>query len=501
VKGDQIVLYLSRLWQILATSVTWAVILTTTLPVHAQDEAKKVDQKPEPARPKELLLSPAPAPNPALKYRLLPRSSDLNPGDAAPIYLRLVHERSSEALKELQEEPVEWLKLPLDQFARVQQVKEFVGRWSSIYEQLGFGARRQTCDWNYSLPEQKDRIIQILLPDVQVMRTWIRVLAVKARLEITEHRWDDAARTLETGFAFSRHVGHGAFLINRLVGIACASMMLDWVEEWVAQPDAPNLYWALTLLPRPLIDLRPAIELEEKTVENMVPELTEVERPRTEGEWAAFLVRLHARLMSLAKQNMGYDTIPPEVARMTNYDLDTMKKDLTPRARPYLQKERGMSDTQLKAMCDDQAVALFILGRYRDARDDVYKAWYLPYLQSEPFTARAEAILRTHKNAEPPLALMCALFSAIQKVRRAEIRIESRVAVLRALEAIRMHAAAHGRALPRILGEITDVPVSRDPATGEPFGYRSDGDAVLLKRTAVPDHPEIVTEYRLRLRK
>jgi hypothetical protein len=78
--------------------------------------------------------------------------------------------------------------------------------------------------------------------------------------------------------------------------------------------------------------------------------------------------------MSLAKLNMGYDTIPPEVARMTNYDLDTMKKDLTPRARPYLQKERGMSDTQLKAMCDEQAVAHFILGRYPDARDDVYKA-------------------------------------------------------------------------------------------------------------------------------
>jgi hypothetical protein len=258
VKGDQIVFYLSRSWQILATSVTWAVILTTTLPVHAQDVAKKVDQKPESARPKEMLLSPAPAPNPALKYRLLPRSSDLNPGDAAPIYLRLVHERSSEALKELQEEPVEWLKLPLDQFARVQQVKEFVGRWSSIYEQLGFGARRQTCDWNYTLPEQKDRIIQILLPDVQVMRTWIRVLAVKARLEITEHRWDDAARTLETGFAFSRHVGHGPFLINRLVGIACASMMLDRVEEWVAQPDAPNLYWALTCARRSSLRRRPS---------------------------------------------------------------------------------------------------------------------------------------------------------------------------------------------------------------------------------------------------
>ena len=43
----------------------------------------------QPLNPKELTLSPAPAPVPALKYRLLPSWADLNPGDAAPIYLRI----------------------------------------------------------------------------------------------------------------------------------------------------------------------------------------------------------------------------------------------------------------------------------------------------------------------------------------------------------------------------------------------------------------------------
>ena len=39
-----------------------------------------------PLNPRELVLSPAAAPVPSLKYRLLPSWADLNPGDAAPIY-------------------------------------------------------------------------------------------------------------------------------------------------------------------------------------------------------------------------------------------------------------------------------------------------------------------------------------------------------------------------------------------------------------------------------
>ena len=39
--------------------------------------------------PASLVVSPAAEPVPALKYRLLPSYADLNPGDAAPIYLRI----------------------------------------------------------------------------------------------------------------------------------------------------------------------------------------------------------------------------------------------------------------------------------------------------------------------------------------------------------------------------------------------------------------------------
>ncbi len=170
----------------------------------------------------------------------MPLDPDRIPGDAAPIYLRITQDSGGTWLEDLREKPDKWLDLPLDRFAATKEVRDFVLEHRSAYEQLGFGARRQACNWNYTLPEQREDCIGVMMPDANFMRVWVRVLAVKVRLEIAEHRWDDAARTLETGFAFSQHVGSGPFLINRLVGLACAAVMLERVEEWVASPTRPT---------------------------------------------------------------------------------------------------------------------------------------------------------------------------------------------------------------------------------------------------------------------
>ena len=67
---------------LLSLAACMALLMPPSAP--AQTPAKPA----EPPKPKVLVLSPAAAPVPALKYRLLPSSADLIPGDAAPIYLR-----------------------------------------------------------------------------------------------------------------------------------------------------------------------------------------------------------------------------------------------------------------------------------------------------------------------------------------------------------------------------------------------------------------------------
>src|SRR5439155_11993243 len=115
-------------------------------------------------------------------------------------------------------------------------------------KQLELGARRRTAEWNYTLDAGDP--IGILLPDAQNMRMFGVLLALQARVEIAEGDYAAAAHTLQTGFALSRHVAEGPFLINGLVAIFIASQLTDVLFDWVDRADAPNLYWALTVLPR-----------------------------------------------------------------------------------------------------------------------------------------------------------------------------------------------------------------------------------------------------------
>src|SRR4051812_47632519 len=199
-----------------------------------------------------LTVTPAPQPVPALKYRLFPLSSERRPGNAVPIYLRLIHERNETTRKRWFETPQQWLDLPADQFP-LAEARAFVNEYAEVYRQLELGARRQTAEWNYTL-DQGDPI-SILLPDVQTMRGYSKMLALKARLEVLEGRWEAAAHTCETILAFARHAGEAEFLISSLVGIAIVDDAVERLAEWVGRPGPPNLYWSLTALPRPLIDL------------------------------------------------------------------------------------------------------------------------------------------------------------------------------------------------------------------------------------------------------
>src|SRR5262249_29907311 len=119
-------------------------VLALGLPVsvRAQPKAKPAD----PPGPKVLIVNAAAAPVPPLKYRVLPSSADLNPGDAAPIYLRIRHDLADEGWKQLNEKPYEWLKLPMKDFPAA-EARQFVDAWGNPLKQIEFGARRNTCDW------------------------------------------------------------------------------------------------------------------------------------------------------------------------------------------------------------------------------------------------------------------------------------------------------------------------------------------------------------------
>jgi hypothetical protein len=231
-----------------------------------------------------LTLTPRSAPVPALAYRLLPLASELKEGNAVPIYLRLAHEQNDENQRLRREKPAEWNQLPLDQLP-VQEVRNFLksGREKGgvrgpvteyVMKQLDLGARRKNADWNYTLDAGDP--IAILLPDAQMMRVYGGLLVLKARMQIAEGDYAAAAYTLQTGFAFSRHIVEGPFLVNGLVGMAIAGLLEEVLFDWVSRPDAPNIYWSLTALPRPLINLRHEFEIEYRMMEMQFPDMADL---------------------------------------------------------------------------------------------------------------------------------------------------------------------------------------------------------------------------------
>jgi len=458
--------------------------LATPLPTLAQIEPPSS----ETPRPRELVVSPSAAPVPALKYRLLPSTAELNPGDAAPIYLR-IHGYEDRGLDEkwaqIGEKMQQWSALPLAKFPAA-EARQFVGLWSSKLKQLEFGTRRKTCDWNYTLPEERLNAIEILLPDAQSMRQWGRVLSLKARVEIAEGKIDEAIRTIATGLAFARHVGGGPFLINGLVGIAiAANLVVDPLDDLIAQPGAPNLYWALTALPRPLVSLSDQMEIEERICETLIPELTEVElsKPRTPADWASHLARLHERIARWSRRMVSESQkATPELRELAGWNLDRFKSEVLPPAKSYLKASGGLTDDERSRMTDDQMIALYLAGRYRELRDDLFKSSYLPAHEALPQYSAAEKRLEAARS--PAMAFFLAVHGEgplmYARPLSAEVWLDRRIALLRAIEAIRLHAAAHERALPETLEQITEVSVPNDPATGKPFLYRRAGAAALL---------------------
>src|SRR5262249_48155478 len=109
-------------------------------------------------------------------------------------------------------------------------------------------------DWQIQA-QIKTEGISLLLPDLQEMRTLGGALKERFAGEVAMRRYDAGLRSAQTIFAMSRHISEHPTVIGCRAAIAIASLAIAPLEDMVQQPGCPNLYWALTHLPSPLVSL------------------------------------------------------------------------------------------------------------------------------------------------------------------------------------------------------------------------------------------------------
>jgi len=447
-----------------------------------------------------LTITPREESKPALAYRLFPVATDRREGNAVPIYLRLNFEQSDAARRKWTETPKPWNAMPIDKFP-VNEAKTFLDEHKNFLRQFELGARRKTAEWNYTLDQGS--IIDVLLPDVQTMRGYVPMMVLRVRVALADGDFAAAAHWLETGFAFSQHVGDGPFLINRLVGIACGAQFADCVLDFVERPGAPNLYWPLAALPRPLIDLRDSMEMEQAVMEMQFPELAEVahlDRPRSPEQWDVVLKKVRTEFARLVQADREGGAKWKPIPGTTADDPASKSPDL-PAARKYLVERRKLAADVVDAMPPAQVLLIYIFHSYHEFRDDTFKASYLPYVQARKVFEEAEARRKASPDTEAR-RFPDALLPAIVKVQSAQTRLDRKIAALRVIEALRLHAAANDGRLPDKLTDITLVPVPDDPGTGKSFGYERHQDtATLISQIPGEKHEVSGLRYRLTIRK
>jgi hypothetical protein len=405
-----------------------------------------------------LSVYPMSAPKPALKYRLLPELKEMQPGNPIPNYLRCLMDQdfSSE--------------------------KETFGR--AALRLADQAARMDTPDWQILLKAKTDGF-GLLLPDVQKMRSLATGLQGRFREEVALRHFDDGIVTAKTMFAMSRHMGQHPTIIGDLVGIAMAFVTIAPLEDMVQQPGCPNLYWALTNLPNPLISLESGLEGERLLIGAEFRDLDDNNVMTTDQ------LRMVIDHLDKLRQMEGLTRPKQSVRAWLNSRTSDQKRLAAVRHRLV---ESGISEERIGQFTPEQVILLDEKRKYEIQRDDRIKSLTLPAWQID---------LSDHQ-PEPTLdqGLFFFFVPAVHKIRRAQGRLDQRIALLRHVEAIRMYAAEHDK-LPVKLSDIT-VPLCPDPCTGKPFRYSVENGIAHLRGTpptGAETDPTLNVHYEITLQK
>jgi hypothetical protein len=414
-----------------------------------------------------MTVEPAAAPKPALKYQLLPEVRELKPGNSTQWYLRcFMEQRTFFFNKEIVAERARQRTMPLKQLPK-DQLRNYGGH---ALTQADYGARLDTVDWQ-ALDRVQSEGTDMRVPELRAFRELGVALQLRFRGEIARGDYDDAIRTAKTMLGFARHLGEYPSLAGARLGQDIAEMALESLTEMVQEPNCPNLYWALTDLPCPIVDLRKGSQGDRVMADTELRTLRD-DAVLPDADVDELMSRVSGRI-GFAREQVGK---PPRNIRA---ELTARAKDVDAvRAARKRLTDAGL--VKADGLSPLHAILLDEKREFELQRDEELKLLGLKHWEIDP-KAGATGGGAGEPTGSPPKSagLFADLLPAVGAARRAAGQLEQRVALLRHVEAIRMYAATHGGKVPGKLAEV-EVPLPVDPLTGKVFGYTPEGSAAVL---------------------
>ncbi len=486
--------------------VFFASVLMTALPLSARAGENIV----------RLKVRPMQAPEPVLQYLLLPEVRELNPGNPAQWYLRcFAEQRLFFFSKQAIAERARYLSLPLSELAQATVNQRRYGGYA--LEQADWAARLDALDWQVLERVQADGF-SLRQPELGPLRVLATALKVRFRIEVAGRRYDDAVRTAKTMFAFARHLGENPTRAANQLGLSVAHLALDVLEEMVQQPGCPNLYWALTDLPTPLVDIRKGFQGERSLL------MKELQALRADAVMSdEDLEKVVNRLFGVMSHDRMQAGLPPRnlhaglTARTKEEEKIRVIRDrllqehLTALANRRLMPEnrfglvnRMRGPETARAVFD----RLLELGQAKDLIQKFSPLQVILLEEKRQFTIHSDERMKLMALAPWQIDKMpreelkrgekdvlADLLPPVIPARREQGRLEQRIALLRHIEALRLYAADHEGKLPEKLSDLA-VPLPDDPFTGKAFVYRVEGATAHL-RGQLPRGEDKSAEYRV----
>lgn len=239
-----------------------------------EDRASQPTRAPR-VEAKTVSTTPAAEPQPALEYRFWPAWHELEPGNSVPLYLRAIVQLSGPGDQERWRTYEELMEAqppdPSDPEA-MEAAREWLNRYGSkwVFEEIRRATYREEADFGHRIESlQGTQQFSFLLPELHELRELARLLDIRIRIAIADGDFDEAIASLRDGFRLAGTLRESRLLISQLVGAAIIRIMLEDVRLLISAPGAPNLYWALASLPRPLISMPYTIAFEVDLAERL----------------------------------------------------------------------------------------------------------------------------------------------------------------------------------------------------------------------------------------